>query len=219
MMKRFQNTTPYTVTNDGYPIGLRAQTLLQASPTHSGKVLMLQTPTTGFVSKIVTNQWRERELILCGNFLFRYTNSNSRKPRGTPMDLYKTQSRIIDEDSDEFKNFNFGSISTQLPIGIDTIFCVKSMGKSYFFAAEHEDAITWVNSINQARLEAIKRSLGHSRYSYPEMHKCIDELAGIYIRGKEKMKPNLNQKFTANTRQNTIPGLRSAASVNLNSIC
>lgn len=148
----------------------------------------------GTVSYLLAPSWKERELILCGSYLYRFLKMTSNSPKGAPVSLQGVQAKIIEEGDDDLDNIGLDAIIANLPPGIKTVFAVNSFGKQRYFAtASREDALTWVNSIRQARQEAITRSMGHSKVPTPQSWDYFDERAKALIKKKERIKRRANE--------------------------
>jgi len=201
----------------GTKSGLGAQLLLKSSPNHSGSVLKLHVPLLytflpeyiqnwitpdGYVTYMFAPQWKERELILCGSYLYKFLNMKSTSPKGTPIELRGVTAKVIEEGDDDLHELGLESVMENLPTGIEAMFAINSYGKQRFFAAaSREEALTWVNSIREARQESITREMGHSKVPEVESWKYFDGLAKNLIEKKERIRKrqddSLNRQFEA----------------------
>ena len=202
--------------------GLQAQLLLGASPSHYGTVLKLHIPTAysllpdflqkrvsaeSYISYIIAPTWKERELILCGSYLYRFLTLSSRSPKGTPIALKGVSARIIDSEDDDIDGDGLEAIMENLPPGVNAIFALSSFGKSRYFAvATREEAVTWVNSIREARQESITRSMGHSKMPYPKSWNYFDRVAATLIKKKERMQLRNRQSINTEFENASIGG-------------
>lgn len=157
--------------------------------------------------RFMSPKWKERELILLGSYIYRFNNHQSTSPKGSPIELNGLNAFIVDSNGD-VKGAGFtddmfmddGGIGldyvlmkSSLPPGVDTVFCLASFGKQKFYATKsREDAVAWVNSINQARQEAITRRMGHSKTPVPSNWKTFDTLAKDLVTRKERIKTRMN---------------------------
>lgn len=190
--------------------GLTLQALQKASPTNVGTVLKLHVPFAytmlpeflqnrvspdGYISYLVAPQWKERELIICGSYLYRFQNCDSSEPKGAPIRLKGVTAKTVEKgDYDDIFEYGLDAVIENLPPGIDTIFTVSSFGKQQYFAtSSYEDAVTWVNSLRESRQETITRSMGHSKVPEPQTWKYFDNLAEELIKKKERMKLRMRQ--------------------------
>lgn len=199
--------------------GLSASMLLKANPNHHGKVLKLHIPTLflflpkflrrilmlsrcckllPFSSTIVPS-WIERELILLGNFVYRFEDDHSIEPKGTPIPMDSTNtnvitlSRIVPGVLDGFDMNTI--IKATLPLGYKGFFVIDSNGGDkvhYFATTTEEDALIWVNSLLAGRKECITRKMGHAgQIPYPTSWKMIDNLGEDLFKRKERVKNKL----------------------------
>jgi len=88
-----------------------------------------------------------------------------------------------------------------LPEGCKAMFVVSTFGKKQYFAvASEEDALTWVNSLNQARQEAITRRMGHAKnMPYPSSWDYCDILGDSLVKSKQRIKKKLEQRSVDDT--------------------
>jgi len=197
--------------------GLAAQLLLKSSPVHSGRVLKLHVPLLytflpesvqnwiapdGYVTYLLAPQWKEREIILCGSYLYKFLDAKSTNPKGTPIELRGVNAKVVEEGDDDLNELGLDSVMENLPTGIEAVFSMNSYGKQRYFAAtSREEALTWVNSIREARQEAITREMGHSKVPEPESWKYFDGLAKQLIEKKERIQKrqddSLHRQFEA----------------------
>jgi len=193
--------------------GLSYKSLEKEKPSHQGSVLKLHIPLfysllPSFLQRILYNCpccklrpiWKERKLIIIGNYLYRFSNYDLLK--GKPLSLSETDTHLVTKQSDYpssssvLCNDDFGELRLDnLPVYYCGIFCITSNGKTRYYAAQtHEEAIAWVNSIRQSRQECIKRKMGHAEHvPYPRPWNNFDRIADKIIRKKKLMKARMNR--------------------------
>ncbi|CAB9496926.1 expressed unknown protein [Seminavis robusta] len=183
--------------------GLSAPDMIKASPSQHGVALKLHVPLifgilpTSLKRLVMTYscfswlmpQWRQRYLILIGNYLYKFKGDSSPAPKGTPFSVDMLENNLLlahqeDDMSPAFAN---------LPPGYDSIFTVSTFGKKHYYAVSNRDeALTWVNSLRQSRQEAITRAMGHAGHMpYPKSHAYFDTLG----KSLQKSKERINQKL------------------------
>merc|ERR1712087_937906 len=111
--------------------GLSARAMIDATPQHHGRVQKLHIPVfyrflPAFVQRFIlawsclksfAPSWKERHLILCGSYLYKFKDANSSIPKGSPFDIEKLNTDVIrTSDLSEIGN---------LPVGYTTIFTVS----------------------------------------------------------------------------------------------
>lgn len=195
--------------------GLSAQAMLNAAPSHHGTVLKLHVPfvyavlpafAQGWVSNttksrrayvlsylITPPQWKEREMVLCGSFLYRFRHALSKAPKGTPVDMKAVSANLVRDDDDQVD----AAVLDNLPPGVDCVFTVVSLGKRRHFAvASRQDAVAWVNAVRDGRQEVITRSMGHSKVPLPSSWSHFDRQAARLIQRRERVKRRSQESET-----------------------
>eukprot|EP00560_Eucampia_antarctica_P008761 CAMPEP_0197828196 /NCGR_PEP_ID=MMETSP1437-20131217/4831_1 /TAXON_ID=49252 ORGANISM="Eucampia antarctica, Strain CCMP1452" /NCGR_SAMPLE_ID=MMETSP1437 /ASSEMBLY_ACC=CAM_ASM_001096 /LENGTH=247 /DNA_ID=CAMNT_0043429349 /DNA_START=34 /DNA_END=777 /DNA_ORIENTATION=+ len=202
------------MTNSSFlPSGLSASSLLEnGSPIHYGVVHKLHVPIFYLLSpawmkrtlscwicpKSFSPQWKQRYLIAVGKYVYRFQNDHSRDPKGVPLSLQEMDTRVISltEPQEDDMEIAFSTISP----GCTAMFKVSVFGKNQYFAvSDREEAVTWTNSIQQARQESITRIMGHAEdCTYPKSWDYYDRLGDDHVKRKERIKKSLNE---ANKRE------------------
>jgi len=214
---RQRNTAAMTtVANDGDDgimgsrSGLSAASLRKASPTQTGTVLKLHVPliyglSPDCLKQVISSQWfpcvsfrpqwKERQLVLLGKFLYRFSDENSSSPKGAPIEVDLVQSRLVGHDSEENDWYGIDVALQNLPPGCEGVFTVSTFGKTRYFAvSSKEEAMTWVQSLQQARQESITRSMGHAGHvPYPKNWDYFDRLGDKLKKRKERIKQTLEK--------------------------
>eukprot|EP00591_Stephanopyxis_turris_P012084 CAMPEP_0195526866 /NCGR_PEP_ID=MMETSP0794_2-20130614/28173_1 /TAXON_ID=515487 /ORGANISM="Stephanopyxis turris, Strain CCMP 815" /LENGTH=216 /DNA_ID=CAMNT_0040657651 /DNA_START=229 /DNA_END=879 /DNA_ORIENTATION=- len=183
--------------------GLSAPALLRASPTYNGVVMKLHVPLfftiiPTFVQRAVTSthwcsclapSWKQRTLIVVGKYVYRFKDESADSPKGSPLSLDCLDSHLVGLRDD------IGGLELafqHLPEEYKAIFSVVTFSKTYYFAVtSHEEAVTWVNSLREAKQEAITRSMGHSRVPVPKDWDYFDSLAKKFAESKESIKTKM----------------------------
>jgi hypothetical protein len=100
-----------------------------------------------------------------GSYLYKFEDDLTQReapsqPKGSPLALTSIEAFIVDNNS--LRYLPLGSEGT--PFDHGTLFCVSTFRKQYYYcASDPEQALVWVNSIMEAKQEAIKRSMGHAQ--------------------------------------------------------
>jgi len=207
--------------------GLVAKSLIDSSPQHHGVVVKLHVPLLysilpTFIQQFILNwsfllaplsflfghqfgpSWKERYLILCGSYLYKYKNRSSSVPKGSPFDI-ETISRVdvirttSNNNSNTINsNNNHNNILAEigdLPVGYTGIFIVSTLRRKHYYAVSNiEETMIWVRSINDARQEAITRNMGHAtNVPYPATWKYFDTLGKSLLKSKTRIKNRVEQ--------------------------
>jgi hypothetical protein len=179
--------------------GLVAKALVDSSPQQHDIVLKLHIPVLyniipscllriiralDFLS-ICLPSWKQRYLILCGSFLYKYKDQSSQVPKGEPFHVETATAKIVMKEYSP----HVGS----LPPGFDTIFSVSTMRRKHYYAVrDNEEAMIWIRSMQQARQEAITRNMGHAQHvPYPKSWQYFDSLGKSLVKSKERIKERL----------------------------
>jgi len=176
--------------------GLSALTLLDSSPQQHGSVMKLHTPPLysilpEFLQRWVSSisflsflcpSWKHRYLILCGSFLYKFSTATSPDPKGSPFDLESVEAGIASTD--------FVDAASQLGSGYRALVTVSTLRKQHVYAvANAEEARVWMQSIDQAKQEAITRRMGHANHvPYPTRWKHLDALGRSLVKSKERIR-------------------------------
>lgn len=194
--------------------GLSAPSLLRSAPSHHGCVMKLHVPLTYKIlptilqnylvrsslcrtlwcTKFMIPTWKERYLIMLGNYIYSFKDSNSVSPKGTPILVQGiSQVDLLDDTVDE------EIIIPDMPPGCDSMFYISTFGKARYYAVSsaEEQAETWVNFVKEGRQEVITRSMGHSNVPLPSSWRYFDSLANDLVNSRNRIRKrveNLEQR-------------------------
>lgn len=184
---------------------LSAPNMLQASPQHHEYVMKLRIPAfftilPRFVQKLVCQfkllsflapRWERRFLILLGGYLYKFTNDTdpTKEPKGSPVSMSSVDINVLDPATDA------ALAVLPPPPACEGVFLVSTLGKKRYYATPTaQDAETWVNSLRQAREEAVKRSMGHAPAdSYPTKWTHYDHLGKRLADRKDRIRRRLQE--------------------------
>lgn len=188
---------------------LSAPTLLAASPIHASPAMKLHVPVLYDVLPAALQwclarcgpaswrpQWKRRYLIALGGYLYRFTDGEGATPKGAPLHVATTDSRLASRDDDDYAA---SGAFDALPEGCAAVFAVASLGKTQYFAVESlEEARVWVDSLREMRQSAITREMGHAHdVPYPQQWKAFDAAA----RRLKEQKTRIKRKLEAMDRK------------------
>lgn len=176
------------------------------SPQHEGEVLKLHTPfffsiLPEFIQRILCSvsifsflapRWEQRQLILVGSFLYKFLDERrggaSDEPKGEPIPVDSIDINLLSSEQD--------TLMGNLPLGYTTVFEVSTFRRKYRFACQSlDDALAWINSLRQARHEAITRSMGHAPdKSYPRSWEYFDTLGRNLLKRSERIRAQMEAK-------------------------
>lgn len=180
--------------------GLSANSMIAASPSHHGKVYKLQIPLLfsvlpSFLQRIICSwaclsflapKWKERYLIQIGNYVYRFKTPTSTTPKGAPVLLEMVNARLLTsrEDGVEF-------VAT--PPSVGAVFCLSTYKKKqYYGVSSRDEAMTWINSIEEGKQEAIRRSMGHANdMPYSKSWQYFDNLGKNLVKSKERIQTKI----------------------------
>ena len=188
--------------------GLAAQSLIDSSPQHHGVVLKLHIPilysilpefiqrfilSWSLLSSWIGPSWKQRYLILCGSYLYKFKDRSSTTPKGCPYEIDHTKADIIRHHS--VSNDMLLPEIGNLPPGYDAIFSVSTLRREQHYAvADNEEALLWVRSIQEAKQESIKRNMGHANnVPYPQSWKYFDTLGNSLVKQKTRIRQKLEE--------------------------
>ena len=175
-------------------IGLSAETLTDSSPQHHGPVLKLHIPLFFDMLPVcfqrillvigISPSWKQRYLILCGSFLYKFKDNTSKIPKGSPFEVKTTTIEILTLDESP----EIGS----LPPGYSTVFSVCTLRKKHYYAVrDKEEAMLWIRSMTEAKQEIITRTMGHSKVPYPKSWAYFDSLGASLVKSKERIRKRM----------------------------
>lgn len=210
LRRRQRSTQTLSKQNTSAPLSRAA--LLEASPQEHGLVQKLHVPlfysifpyfiqkclaSIPVLKQLVSPRWETRYLVLLGSYLYKFDDEGYKKvapsqPKGSPLALSSIDVYIVDKD--DLRNLSFEGQREFLEAG--TVFCVSTFRKQYYYSvSDHEQATVWVNSILDARQEAIKRSMGHAdKDSYPKAWVYFDHLGRNLKNQKERIRIRVERK-------------------------
>lgn len=203
--------------------GLSAPRMLTASPQEHGYVLKLHVSPffmllPRFLQKLISKiwllkwfapKWERRYLILLGSYLYKFTDTYSTTPKGSPIQIDAVNVNLIGSTSDiSFDDQGVAEALQSLPRGCDAVFVVSTLRKRHYYATSDRDqALTWVNSLRQARQEAITRSMGHAPSdSYPTSWIYYDSLGKSLLRSKNRIRAKLEERNLRELEMSSIGG-------------
>lgn len=137
--------------------------------------------------------WEERQLVLLGSYLYKFVGGKQ-QPKGTPVPVDSMDVFLVINNNNN-KDDNIARMSNNLPAGYTTMFCVSTLRKKYYYACtSREQALTWVNSLHEARQEAVRRSMGHAvKDSYPKSWLYFDSLGNSLVQQKYRIENRLQE--------------------------
>lgn len=184
--------------------GLSANALVEASPQQHGVVLKLHVPLLysilpAFLQRFILSwsilsflapSWKQRYLILCGSYLYKFKDRSSRIPKGAPFDLEGIQMDMVQLGRDD----SIPEIGS-LPPGYERIFSVVTLRRRHYYAvADTEEALLWVRSLQEARQAVITRKMGHTNsLPYPQTWTYFDSLGKSLVRTKERIRDRMEE--------------------------
>lgn len=190
---------------------LSAPKLLKSSPQHHGEIMKLHVPTfytmlPRFLQKMISRfwilsflapKWKSRYMILLGSYLYKFVDPQSANagPKGTPIPL-ETIDAVQVVEGPVLDNNDIAEALLRTPPMYTTVVCVSTFRKRHYFAARsREEATLWVNSVQEARQEAIRRALGHApKDSYPSEWCYFDRLGQSQLQSRERIRNRLAQR-------------------------
>merc|ERR1712218_555844 len=195
---------------------LSASLLLSNSPSYHGEVLKLHTPIyyevcpnflvdflSCFCEKMcpsVLPTWRMRYLIVLGSYMYKFNNSYSSSPKGSPTLLESISDVRIIQNEDLEEGI------PELPDGYESLFSITTFGKIRYYATlNNEHAVTCVNSLREGRQEAITRSMGHAaNIPYPSSWKYFDALGKDLSNSKKRVRKKVDEMNQKNIEMTGI---------------
>lgn len=185
--------------------GLSAKAMIDAAPQHHGSVQKLHIPVfysvlPSVIQKIILSisclkpfapSWKERHLILCGSYLYKFKNAASVTPKGSPFEVEQLTTDIFRTPEQDVNLSGVGD----LPTGYTRIIMVSTLRRRHYYAVpDEEEAMLWVRSLNEARQEGITRRMGHaSNVPYPFTWKHFDSLGKGFLKSKNRIKERIEK--------------------------
>ena len=189
--------------------GLSAKALLDSSPQHHGVVLKLHVPILysilpDFLKRIILSlsflrwlapSWKQRYLILCGSYLYKFNHQASKVPKGSPFAVETIETdTVLPSSGTSSGSYELSEVSLgSLPPGYTSVFSVSTLRRHHYYAvSDPEEAMLWIRSLVEARQETITRNMGHSRQvPYPQSWKYFDQLAQTFLKSKERIQERM----------------------------
>lgn len=208
--QRKMHSNPTVDSSSTRAAALSVPIMMQASPQHYDYVMKLRVPLffsilPRFLQKIICRfsilsflapSWERRFVILLGSYLYKFRNDSDPRaePKGTPLEIDSLDINLLDVDHIREEEAAV-AFSLLPPPGCSGGFMVSNLRKKHFFAcATSQDAATWVNSLRQARDEAVKRRMGHAPMdSYPVEWTRYDRLGKILVDRKERIRRRMEE--------------------------
>lgn len=205
-----RSTTPATMSGEEtYSFtpgaGLSANSIINARPQQHGSVLKLHIPLFYSILPAVIQRlilawsclksfapsWKERHLILCGSYLYKFKDLDSTIPKGSPFEIETLSADILRTAG---RDVNFPEIG-DLPAGYTDIFTVSTLRRRHFYAvSDNDEAMLWVRSLHEARQEGITRNMGHaSNVPYPSSWKYFDSLGKGLVKSKARVRERMEE--------------------------
>jgi hypothetical protein len=194
--------------------GLSAKRLIEASPQHHGTVLKLHVPLLfsilpDFLKRLILSwsflsflapSWKQRYLILCGSYLYKFSNQGSSRPKGSLFTVETTNAEMAGSRS-------FPEIC-QLPPGYTGMFCVSTLRRRHFYAVlDKDEALIWVRSMSEARQSSITRNMGHSEHMpYPKEWAFYDSMGKDLVKSSERIKERMDASRMREVEMSSITG-------------
>ena len=195
--------------------GLHLDAMLKASPQHHGNVLKLHVGLLysilplflqkfllqiSFLAYFLAPKWKQRYLILLGSYVYKFSNKakndpnvSGRKSKGSPIPTESINTHVLQGPEDK-EALNTRDVTAATALGLlppeyTSVFVVTTMRKSNYYAVtDRQEATAWVNSLRQARQEAVTRSMGHAPVdSYPKEWAYFDGLGKDLVKSKERI--------------------------------
>jgi hypothetical protein len=194
-------------------VGLTVPQMLKASPQQHGLVMKLHvSPLYGFfplflqrlIARIwclsfLAPKWESRYLILLGSFLYKFTDNlslNSKDtPKGSPVPIETVDVEIIELSSLAREYHPMAMALQKLPPGFTCVFSVSRLHKTHYYACQNrEQATEWLNSLREARQEAITRRMGHAPdASFPKAWTNFDNLGRNLMKSKDRIRASMEE--------------------------
>ena len=176
--------------------GLSATSLIDSAPQQHGVVQKLHIPILytilpEFIQRFILSwsllsflapTWKQRHLVLCGSYLYKFKDRSSSVPKGAPFEIDTLQVALV-------RTGEIPEIGA-LPPGYTSIFTVSTLRRKHYYAvADNEEAMLWVRSIQEARQECITRNMGHAaNFPYPKSWSYFDSLGNSLVKSKARVR-------------------------------
>ena len=158
--------------------------------------------------KFLRPSWRPRYLILLGSFLYKFANGNA-EPKGAPLHVEgMIDVSLVDRNGGDF-DLGLAVLPHYLPTGCTAVVVVATLRQRHYYAcASREDAEVWIQSLNDARHESVKRGMGHAPTdSYPAQWTYLDGLGQSLAQNKDR----LRRRMEASRDREAVAGVEMAS--------
>jgi hypothetical protein len=187
--------------------GLSVENLMRTSPSQTGPAWKLHIPVIYMIlptccqsilrrwfPSVVAPSWKSRYLIQVGGYLYKFVNDvSSSSPKGSPIAV----DEIVDVHVVPQGQYLEDGILSSLP-DADGYFVITTVWKRQYYAVPTaEDSRIWVETLRQARQEAITRKMGHAR-DQPYPYNSLDRQACGLVNSKRRIRAQIQ---TANWRE------------------
>ena len=201
--------------------GLSKDSLLKSSPSCHGDVQKLHIPLFYLVAPLCMQRfvlssrllhmfcpssfkpsWKSRYLVSIGKYVYKFNqDSSSSEPKGAPISIESVNAKLM--SSPEKSRLNSAidyyindseSLQSNIP-GWEGFFSVTTCGKTRYYAVKtEEEAILWINTLQEGRHEVIKRNMGHSNeVPYPTAWTYLDKLGDSFLKHKERVRSKMTE--------------------------
>jgi hypothetical protein len=181
--------------------GLSANALINSDPQCHGVVLKLHIPILYSIlpelfQKIILSwsllaflapQWKQRYLILCGSYLYKFKDRSSKFPKGCPFEIDGLHIDMV-------RTCDIPEIGA-LPPGFSALFTVSTLLRQQYYAvADNDEAVLWIRSMQEAKQAAITRNMGHaSNMPYPSTWNYFDSLGTTLVKSKTRIRDRMEE--------------------------
>ena len=108
---------------------------------YSGYCMKKSNSYLPFFLPCIYKKWKRRYFILCGNYLFRYSDEFGEKPKGVPIPLGSCQIKALN-------SFDFE---------------ISTLRKQYVIRTDSEtNRDTWLKAIRERKSQAVRETMGHA---------------------------------------------------------
>jgi hypothetical protein len=181
--------------------GLSANALISSDPQYHGIVLKLHIPILygilpEFLQKIILSwsflsflapRWKQRHLVLCGSYLYKFKDKSSKLPKGCPFAIDGLHIDVV-------RTGGIPEIGA-LPSGYSAIFTVSTLLRQQYYAvSDNAEAVLWVRSMQEAKQATITRNMGHaSNMPYPRTWSYFDSLGSSLVKSKNRIRERMEK--------------------------
>jgi hypothetical protein len=200
-----------------YNPSLTVQSMQKSSPQHMGDVrklhvsmmyLLLPRWMQRWIWKLwclsfLRPSWEPRYLILLGSYLYKFKKGHGgdwmrQPPTGSPVPLDHAHVHLVDASASRSSPEDAVIVALQKWSGLDagtSVFCISTLRKKYYYAClNQDDAVVWINTLREARQEAMTRTMGHAtKDSFPSSWTHYDNIGASLLRRKERIRTRLQE--------------------------